>query len=202
MFKVGDKVKRSPANLTKFWNNCCIDMRLCPDGIFTVSHIKDANDIRFQEMGELSFETNKFELASNCAQNKINVGDVYQTRDGQSSVRIICIDAQTSNQYPVIGLARSGNMLSEFIETYTPSGAYRSDNTPLDKDLVLPWVQQDWSKVKVDTLIEISVDSGKLYRYFHAFDDGDIIVYTSGATSRTYTTLSTYCANICKVVEE
>lgn len=200
MFKVGDKVQRAKAHTTEWWNeiiNTISDIPLCPDGVFTISKIEHGNDtIRFRETGTYSFEAHKFDLVP-YTKNQIEVGDVFKTREGRN-VRIICTDCKCG-QLSVIGLIDCDD--TETAVAYNENGI---DQWNSGDYLVLPWnePETDWSKVAVDTLIEVEVGSSKVLRYFSHTESDIVYLFNNGATSKTHCGVTGATKPCCKIHKE
>ena len=195
MFKVGDKVKRSQGNYAFCWKTICIDRQLCPDGVFTVSHIEKSNNIRCQELGCLSFEPSKFELVQKA--NQIRFGDIYKTQEGRI-VRIICVDFKQSGQN-IVGLIDCGD--TELVVVYDSNGKDKWDSPDC---LVLPWdeLDTDWSEVAVDTLIEIDYGHTKVRRYFSHIEIDRVCFFRDGTTSKTCSGITAASKQYCKIYKE
>ena len=194
MFKGGDKVKRSTAHITNWWKETCADMQVDPDRVFTVSHIQ-YDSILLQETGNVSFELRNFKLAQQVTQ--IQVGDVYQTLEGRD-VRIICVDYKNSSQN-IIGLIDCGD--TELFAVYDSNGKDTWDSPDC---LVLPWNEHDtdWTKVAVDTLIEVDYSHTKVRRYFSHTESNLIYYFRDGTTSKTFSGISSASKKYCKIYKE
>jgi hypothetical protein len=73
--------------------------------------------------------------------------------------------------------------------TYHANGRYhRNPTLSCSFDLRMksaPTKQIDWSKMPVDTLINIGIHTGKGNRYFHSFANGMVHYFRDGMTSKT-----------------
>lgn len=191
--KVGDKVRRKASEQDYYW--CGAVGENHKNGVFEVVAVSECS-VGFRDM-ESTWDVCRFELASDD-DNQIRVGDVYKDGNG-ASVRIICVDRKdnVSPNFTVLGLRMFHNG-SESLRSYTATGNYLT-NSRHSYDLILPWnvPKTDWSKVAVDTLIDI----GGGLRYFSRYEDDKVWVFRDGATSKTYSSQMAISPDKCKIVE-
>lgn len=191
--KVGGYVRRKPLPRNGVpWVYYCTSIGVKPDQIFLVTSI----NFPLLTIDAKGADLNHFLIESfEVVEPEIQVGDVYPNNEGQS-VRIVATDRKTDCNQPILGLVEEGR--AEFCHYYT------KDGKGTIHDLILPWNQPpktDWSKVAVDTLIEVvTMDGKKHLRYFAGYDGVNVWFYNDGKTSITLDFICHYDAKKCKVV--
>lgn len=175
--KVGDYVRRKQLVRNDMsWVYHCASIDVKSDRIFLVTSIefprltiKNNNNILKH------FWIESFEVV----EPEIQVGDVYLNKEGKR-VRIVDTDRKNNCNRPIVGLIDCGN--HEECIFYSKDGICTSGH-----ELILPWNQPpktDWSKVAVDTLIEVeSLDGKKHLRYFSHHNSAGLWFYNDGKTS-------------------
>lgn len=191
--KVGDYVRRKQLVRNDMsWVYHCASIDVKPDRIFLVTSIefprltiKNNNNILKH------FWIESFEVV----EPEIQVGDVYLTKKG-NSVRIVDTNRKNDCNRPIVGLVEKGD--EELCCCFT------RDGVGSNLDLILPWNQPpktDWSKVAVDTLIEVeSLDGKKHLRYFSHHNSAGLWFYNDGKTSITRDYVVLFDPKKCKIV--
>jgi hypothetical protein len=83
--------------------------------------------------------------------------------------------------------------------TYYANGRYHGNSTgqtfPYDLRMKPNLKQIDWAKLPVDTLLTLSLCTGKDIRYFNSFSNGVVLYYRNGWTSKIATTKDVIAIN-------